>query len=130
MQAEEAAFATDPRISNSEGASFNAGDGARYFANSRGFSGWYRSSSCSLSTTAVAKEGESMERDFWGSAARRFAKLEKPDYIGRKAAERALRRLGARKVPTQKVPIVFDQRMSRSLLGDIFDAIAGDSIYR
>ena len=127
---EEAAFATDPRISNSEGASFSAGEGARYFANSRGFSGWYASSSCSIGATAVAKDGDSMERDFWGSSARCFAKLEKPDYIGRKAAERALRRLHARKVPTQKVPVVFDSRMARSLLGDVFDAVAGDSIYR
>jgi len=130
LRAEEATFATDPRISNSEGASFGAGEGARYFANSRGFAAWYASSSCSLSTTAVAKDGDSMERDYWASSGRRFAKLENPEYIGRKAAERALRRLGARKVTTQKVPIVFDSRMARSLLGDIFDAVAGDSIYR
>lgn len=129
-EAEEAAFSTDRRITNSEGSSFDAGEGSRYFANSRGFAGWYRSSSCSISMVAVAKDGDSMERDHWYHSTRLASKLESPAFVGRKAAERALRRLHARKVPTQKVPIVFDKRMARSLLGDIFDAVAGDSIYR
>lgn len=130
LDAERAALDADPRIVNSEGGSFGAHTGSRYFANSRGFSGGYRSSSCSISAVPVAREGESMERDFWYSAARSYAKLESAESIGRKAAERALRRLGARKVPTQKVPVVFDPRMARSLLGDVFEAVAGDSIYR
>jgi PmbA protein len=71
-----------------------------------------------------------MERDFWFSIARSFDKLEKAEDVGRIAATRALRRLGARKVPTQKVPIVFDPRAARSLLDNIFDAVSGDSIYR
>lgn len=129
-ETEEAAFAVDPRIVNSEGASFGAREGARYFANSHGFAGWYRASMCSLSTVPVAKNGSSMERDFWYSAARSYGKLEKPEEIGRIAARRALRRLNARKVRTQKVPVVFDPRTARSLIGDIFDAVAGDSIYR
>ncbi|MBS1828096.1 MAG: TldD/PmbA family protein [Acidobacteria bacterium] len=129
-ETEEAAFAVDPRIVNSEGASFGASEGARYFANSHGFSGSYRASMCSLSTVPVAKDGDSMERDFWYSAKRSYKQLEKPEVIGRIAAERALRRLHARKVPTQKAPIVFDPRTARSLIGDIFDAVAGDSIYR
>lgn len=130
LAAEEAALSADPRIVNSEGGSFGAHRGARYFANSRGFAGWYRASSCSISAVPVAKEGESMERDFWYSVARSFAKLESPESVGRKAAERALRRLNPRKVPTQKAPIVFDRRVAGSLLGEIFDAVAGDSIYR
>ncbi|HUQ93430.1 MAG TPA: metallopeptidase TldD-related protein [Bryobacteraceae bacterium] len=130
MEAEAAAFAVDPRIVNSEGASFGAYDGARYFANSRGFAGWYRGSSCSLSAVPVAKDGDSMERDYWSSIARSYQKLEKPSDIGRIAAERTIRRLNARKAPTQKVPIVFEPRTARSLLGDIFEAVAGDSIYR
>ena len=130
LQAEEAAFSTDPRITNSEGASFDAYSGARVFANSRGFTGSYRMSSCSLSMTAVARQGDSMERDYWYSAARSYAGLESPGSIGRKAAERAVRRLGSRKVPTQKVPVVFDALTARSLLGNVFEAVDGESVYR
>jgi PmbA protein len=130
LQAEDAALSADPRITNSEGASFDAYAGERVFANSRGFLGSYRVSSCSLSTTPVAREGESMERDYWYSHARCYAKLENPVAIGRKAAQRALRRLGSRKVQTQKVPVVFDQLTARSLISNIFEAVDGDSVYR
>ena len=130
LQAEDAALSADPRITNSEGASFDAYSGERVFANSRGFLGSYRVSSCSLSTTPVAREGESMERDYWYSHARSYAKLESPATIGRKAAQRTLRRLGSRKVPTQKVPVVFDQLTARSLISNIFEAVDGDSVYR
>jgi PmbA protein len=71
-----------------------------------------------------------MERDYWMSMARGFAGLEPPEQIGRIAAERTLRRLGARKVETQRVPVVFEPRTARSLLGNIFEAVHGDSIYR
>jgi len=129
-QTEEAAFSADPRITNSEGASFDAYAGERVFANSRGFLGSYRVSSCSLSTTPVARQDDSMERDFWYSSSRRFGNLETPTAIGRRAAERTVRRLGARKVATQKVPVVFDSVTARSLVGNIFDAVQGDAIYR
>lgn len=130
LETEEAALSADPRITNSEGASFDAYNGARAFANSHGFVGSYRMSSCSLSATPVARQGDSMERDYWYSYARSYAKLESPASIGRKAAERALRRLGSRKVPTQKVPVIFDQLTARSLLSNIFEAVDGESIYR
>jgi PmbA protein len=130
LETEDAALSADPRITNSEGASFDAYNGARAFANSRGFIGSYRISSCSLSATPVARQGESMERDYWYSYARSYAKLESPASIGRKAAERALRRLGSRKVATQKVPVIFDQLTARSLLSNIFEAVDGESIYR
>ncbi len=129
-QTEEAAFATDPRITNSEGASFSAYSGERLFANSRGFLGSYRTSSCSLSATPVAREGEFMERDYWYSSARSYSRIESPAHIGRRAAERTVRRLGARKVATQKVPVIFDPQTARSQLGNIFDAVEGDAIYR
>jgi PmbA protein len=129
-QTEEAAFAADPRITNSEGASFDAYSGERVFANSRGFAGSYQTSSCSLSTTPVAREGEFMERDYWYSSARKYSRIESPAQIGRRAAERTVRRLGARKVPTQKVPVIFDPQTARSLLSNIFDAVEGDAIYR
>jgi PmbA protein len=130
LEAEEAAFAADARITNSEGASFGAYTGQRVFANSRGFAGSYRTSSCSLSAAPVAREGDSMERDHWYSSARHYSGLEKPTYIGKKAAERTVRRLHSRKVPTQKVPVVFDPMTARSLIGNIFEAVEGDSIYR
>jgi PmbA protein len=129
-RAEEAALAADPRISNSEGASFDSHLGRHVFANSRGFAGEYRTSYCSLSAVPVAREGESMERDYWFSMARSFAGLEKPEDIGRIAASRALRRLGARKVETQRVPVVFEPRTARSLLEHIFEAVHGVSVYR
>ena len=130
LEAEAAALDADPRIANSEGASFDTNLSRSVFANSRGFAGEYRSSSCSLSAVPVAKEGESMERDYWFSLARSFEGLEKPADIGRIAAQRAVRRLGAVKVDTQKVPVVFEPRTARSLLGNIFEAVHGESIYR
>ncbi len=129
-RAEEAALSADPRISNSEGASFDTHLGRHIFANSRGFAGEYRSSYCSLSTVPVARDGESMERDYWYTMARGFAGLESPELVGRTAAARALRRLNAVKVDTQKVPVVFEPRTARSLLDNIFEAVHGMSIYR
>jgi PmbA protein len=130
LETEEAALSWDPRITNSEGASFSAYSGERVFANSRGFLGSYRASSCSLSTTPVARQGDAMERDFWYSSARSHSKLDSPAAVGRRAAERTVRRLGSRKVPTQKVPVIFDSVTARSLIGNIFEAVEGDAIYR
>lgn len=136
-RAEQAAFAFDPRIKNSEGASFDAAYGRKILATSQGFLGEYRRSSCSLSVVPVAVPDPNqaagtlgMERDYWYSVSRRFAGLEPPEEVGRKAAERAVRRLGARKVATCRVPVVFDQRTARSLLGSLLDALNGDAIYR
>jgi len=129
-RSEEAALSTDPRIFNSEGASFDNHVGRHIFANSRGFAGEYRSSYCSLSTSPVAKDGESMERDYWYTMARDFEGLEPAEYVGRTAAQRALRRLNAVKVETQRVPVVFEPRTARSLLDNIFEAVHGMSIYR
>ncbi|MGB6944182.1 MAG: TldD/PmbA family protein [Bryobacteraceae bacterium] len=130
LETEEAALSFDPRITNSEGASFGAYTSERVFANSHGFLGSYRTSGCSIRTTPVARQGDAMERDFWYSSARSHAKLDSPSEVGRRAAERTVRRLGARKIPTQKVPVIFDSVTARSLLGNIFDAVEGDAIYR
>jgi PmbA protein len=129
-EAEEAALSSDPRITNSEGASFDAWSGERVFANSLGFVGGYRGSRCSLSVSPVARRNGAMERDYWFSSARSFAGLESPGEVGRRAAERTLRRLGARKIPTQTATVVFEPRTARSLLEHICDAIDGESIYR
>jgi PmbA protein len=129
-RAEEAALSADPRIFNSEGASFDTNVGRHIFANSRGFAGEYRSTYCSLSAIPVARDGDSMERDYWYTIARGFAQLEAPEEVGRTAAQRALRRLHAVKVDTQKVPVVFEPRTARTLLDNIFEAVHGMSIYR
>ena len=129
-RAEAAALQFDPRIANSEGGSFDSRTSARIFANSRGFTGSYRASSCSMSAVPVARENGSMERDYWFSVARRVQGLEDAEEIGRKAAQRALRRLGARKAATAKVPVVFEPRTARTLLDNIFEAISGDTVYR
>jgi PmbA protein len=129
-RAEDAALSADPRISNSEGASFDSHLGRHIFVNSRGFSGEYRTSYCSLSAVPVARDGDSMERDYWDSLARNYAGLEPPEQVGRIAAQRALRRLHPVKVETQKVPVVFEQRVARSLVGNIFEAVHGMAVYR
>ena len=129
-RAESAALDFDPRIANSDGASFDSYVGRHVFANSRDFTGEYRSSYCSLSASPVAREGESMERDYWFTMARGFDGLEAPEHVGRTAARRALRRLNAVKVETQKAPVVFEPRTARSILDNIFEAVHGMSVYR
>jgi PmbA protein len=129
-RAEAAALSFDPRINNSEGGSFDSNIGGRVFANSRGFAGSYQSTYCSISAVPVASHNGNMERDYWFTVARDFSGLESPELVGRTAAERVLRRLGAVKVETQKVPIVFEPRVARSLLGNLFDAVQGMAIYR
>jgi PmbA protein len=132
-RAESAALNADVRIKNSEGGSFDAATGTKVLANSLGFVGEYSRSYCSVSAVPIASEnGEqsAMQRDYWYSTARTLKKLESPEEVGKIAAQRALRRIGARKVPTARVPIVFDQQTSRQLLGEIFDAVTGDAVYR
>lgn len=129
-RAEATALAADPRIVNSEGANCETYTGCRVFANSRGFLGSYSTTSASLSATPVAKDGEQMERDYWHSFSRSWAGLETPEAVGQKAAHRALRRLGGRKIDTQKATVVFEPRVAKSLLGHIFEAVSGESIYR
>jgi PmbA protein len=129
-RAEDAALSHDPRIFNSEGASFDSHTGRHIFVNSRGFAGEYRTSYCSLSAVPVARDGDSMERDYWYSLARGFSGLESPEKVGRLAAERAIRRLHPVKVETQKAPVVFEPRVARSLVGNIFEAVQGMAIYR
>jgi PmbA protein len=130
-RAEAAALAADPRISNSDGGSFDAATGRTVLANSRGFVGGYRTSYAGISAAPLAQDANGqMQRDGWWSSARRLADLESPEAIGKEAARRALRRLGARRVATQRVPIVFAPEVARSLIGSVFEAASGDSIWR
>ena len=128
---ETAALGADPRITNSDGGSFDAATGRMVLANSRGFVGGYRSSSAGVSAAPLAMDANGqMQRDGWWSSARRLADLESPESIGKEAARRTLRRLGARRVPTQRVPIVFAPEVARSLIGSVFEAASGDAIWR
>ena len=129
-EAEAAALGADPRIKNSEGASVESYTGSRVFVNSRGFAGEYKSSTCSLSVVPVAADGGKMERDYWYTVGRGWSKLEPAAEVGRKAAGRALRRLGARKISTRKAPFIFEPRTARSLLEHVFEAVSGDLVYR
>jgi PmbA protein len=130
-RAEAAALSVDPRLKKSDGGSFDAATGHKVLANSRGFVAEYRRSYCSLSAMPIAEtEPGRMQRDYWFSSARTLARLDSPENIGAEAARRTLRRLNARRVPTQRVPIVFAPEIARSLIGNIFEAANGDSVYR
>ncbi|MGD0730142.1 MAG: TldD/PmbA family protein [Terracidiphilus sp.] len=130
-RAEAAALAVDPRLTNSDGGSFDAATGRKVLANSRGFVGGYRTSYAGVSAAPVAMDEHGQrQRAGWWSSARSFAHLESPEAVGKEAARRTLRRLGARRVPTQRVPIVFAPEAANSLLGHIFEAASGNAIWR
>ena len=130
-RAEAAALAVDKRITNSDGGSFDAATGSKVLANSQGFVGSYRSSYAGVSAAPLAVDDNGhMQRDGWWSSARRMADLDSPESVGAEAARRTVRRLGARRVPTQRVPIVFSPEVARSLIGSVFDAASGDAIWR
>jgi PmbA protein len=127
---EKSALELDSRITNSEGAEFSNSFGRVIYASSHGFSGEYQGSTFGHSVAPVAKVDGSMQRDYWYSSNRKFARLESPKSVGEKAAQRTLRRLGARKVKTCEVPIVFDPEISASLLRNLSSAISGYSLYK
>src|ERR1700676_1393678 len=130
-RAEKAALDFDSRIKNSDGGSFDAATGHKVLANSHGFVGEYRRSYCSVAAVPIAQpEDGAMQRDYWFSVARTLSKLESPEQGGRVAAERTLRRLGARKAKTAQVPIIFDPMVATSILEHIFEGVNGDSVYR
>src|SRR5205814_2987454 len=107
-RAEAVALAADPRITNSEGAEYFDRRARYAYATSHGFARGYATSAFGLSVSPVASENGEMQRDYWYTAARHRGALEAPDAIGRTAAKRALRRLGARKVKSIEVPVIFD----------------------
>ena len=130
-RAEKAALDFDPRMKNSEGGSFDAATGRKVLANSHGFVGEYRRSYCSVAAIPIAQSDDgAMQRDYWYSVARSLGRLDSPEQVGKVAAERTLRRLGARKVKTAQVPIVFDPQVAASILDHIFEGVNGDSVYR
>ena len=130
-RAEKAALDYDPRIKNSDGGSFDAATGRKVLANSHGFVGEYRRSYCSVAAVPIAQnENGSMQRDYWFSVARKLGQLESPEHVGKVAAQRTLRRLGALKGKTAHVPVVLDPLVAASMLDHIFEGVNGDSVYR
>ena len=129
-RAEQAALDFDPRITNSEGGDFSDHRACYAYATTHGFAGEYRASSFSLSVAPVAASGGEMQRDAWYHVTRKRVALDPPEEIGRKAAERALRRLGGRSVKTAEVPVIFDRETAASLLRHLAGAASGPSLYR
>ena len=127
---EEGALRADPRIKNSQGAEFSTAFGRVVYVDSLGFTGEYRGSSYSLSVSPVAQDDGGMQRDYWYTVNRRFGRLEDAAAVGRRAAERAVRRLGARRVPTQQVPVVFDPEVAAGLLRTLASAASGYAVYK
>ena len=129
-EAENAALSHDDRIQNSEGAEFGFSSAQRMYAASGGVVGSYRSSHFSGYVVPVASEEGAMERDYWYSQRRHLADLESATQIGEIAAQRTVRRLGARQAATCQVPVVFDDRTASSLVGHLASALSGYALYR
>jgi PmbA protein len=129
-RAEAAALAASAEITNSQGASWSSSEDAVVLANTLGFMGGYRSSAVSFSVVPVAERDGQMQRDYWYSAGRGLGDLLEPEDVGRVAAQRTLRRLGARKVATCEVPVVFDSETAAELMGQVFRALSGYSVFR
>ncbi|MBY5993111.1 metalloprotease PmbA [Ferrimonas balearica] len=130
IRCEQAALASDPRIVNSDGASFNSHEGIKVYGNSHGFIGSYASSRHSLSCVVIGQDEQGMERDYDYTVARRFADLAGPEQVGRQAGVDTAARLSARKIDTCEVPVLFSADQASGLLGHLVGAISGSSLYR
>jgi len=130
IECEDAARSYDAEISNSEGASVNSHQGLRVLGNSLGFLQGYASTRHSLSCSVLAQRGDSMQRDYWYSVARNADHLEPAAAIGKRAAERTLRRLGARGLSTRQCPVLYCAETASGLLGSLIGAISGGNLYR
>jgi PmbA protein len=129
LEAEDTARAV-PGITNSEGGSASAGLSVSALATSHGFRGAARGTSVSTSAVVIAGEGADKQRDYEWHQARHLTDLESPAAVGRRAAERTLARLNPAKAPTGQMPVIFDRRVSASLIGHLLGAISGSSIAR
>ena len=127
---EAAALALDPRVTNSEGASVGAHRSLRMYGNSLGFLGGYPSTYYSVSCVVMGQDGEQQERDYWYTASRDWRTLEDAEAVGRQAAERTVRRLGARRIPTTRAPVLFVPELARGLVGHCIAAVRGGAQYR
>lgn len=134
LECEGAARSFDGRISNSEGASVSSHQSFRVYGNSHNFIGAYggtrHSLSCSVIASGLGEQDDTMQRDYWYSSARHASELEAPDVVGHKAAERTVRRLGARRLKTCTVPVIFAAEVAGGLIGSFLGAIRGGAQYR
>ena len=129
-RSEATALAFDPRVTNSEGAMLSTHRGLRVYGNTRGFLGGYPSTSHSLSCAVLATQKQEMQRDYWYTAARDWRALEGADAVGRQSAQRAVQRLGSRKIATCKAPVLYVPELARGLLRSFVGAVSGGSQYR
>jgi PmbA protein len=127
---EDAGFAVDERIDNSEGASVSASESEFFYANTHGFVGGYKGSAHYIGAAFVASEDEDMQRDDWYTSHRRASALEAAEAVGRRAGERTVARLKPRKIATQTAPVLFEPAMAASFLGHGISALFGGSLYR
>lgn len=130
VEAERAALATDKRITNTEGAGVDTHEGHFVLGNTRGFLDGYAYSRHGLSVSPIAGRGQSMQRDYWYTSDRRADRLADPAAVGRYAAERALARLSARRIPTGHFPVLFEAPLALGLLGALTQATSGGALYR
>ena len=127
---EAAAFAVDKRITNSEGGSVALSESQFVYANSLGFMGGYPTSRHSISCAVIAGRDDAMQRDYWYSVARDATDLEQAGSVGKKAGMRSVARLGAKKIATCEVPVLFEAPIASSLIGHFVGAVSGGSLYR
>ncbi|MBK0392840.1 metalloprotease PmbA [Ramlibacter algicola] len=130
LACEAAAFATDKRITNSEGAGVSAQQSHFFSAHTRGFRGGYASSRHSISVAPIAGKGDAMQRDAWYTSMRSPQELSAPEAVGRYAAERALSRLKSRKISTRECPVLFESPLAAGLLGAYVQGTSGGALYR
>ncbi|MEW8211800.1 MAG: metalloprotease PmbA [Candidatus Thiodiazotropha taylori] len=130
IRCETAARDSDERIFNSEGATLNSHNGLQVYGNTHGFIGGYPSSRHSLSCAVLGKQGESMQRDYWYTLARRSEQLDRAESVGEMAARRTLARLNGRRIKTQQAPVLFQADVAVGLLRSFVGAIRGSSLYR
>jgi PmbA protein len=126
----EAAGLENTKISNSDGASASGSFGLSVYANSNGFTGRRDGTRYGQSCVLIAGEGDSMQRDYWYDSRRVFSDLESVEHTGHEAARRTVKRLGARKIPTCEVPILFTPEVARGLVSHLLGAISGGALYR
>jgi PmbA protein len=129
-EAEAAALAVDPRISNTEGSTVARGESEFVYANSLGFAGGYRSSRHHIDCSVIGEDGDAMQRDYWYTAARAPEDLLAADQVGRIAGERTVRRLNARQLGTVECPVLFEAPEAADLIGFFVGAVSGGSLYR
>lgn len=130
LQAEAGGRELDGRIVNSDGASLDTSSGLHIYGNSHGFVGGYPGTRHSISCSLVGEQDGQMQRDYWYTVGCRKQDLESTELVGRKAAERTLARLGARQIPTQQAPVLFQADVAVGLLRSFVNAIRGSALYR